>query len=96
MREYGYITRHLDVMEGLCTWSWLDLDFVCRLQCPFSLRSGRGSVSLTGLFLLGRIITEVITVNPVALLGGTLSPPAFPLPGCLFSSWPCPTSGQDP
>lgn len=60
--------------------------FVCRLQCPFSLRSGRGSVSLSGLFLLGRIITEVIAVNPVALLGGTSFPTCLPT-GIMKDTW---------
>lgn len=35
MREYGYITRHLDVMEGLCTWSWLDLDLCVGFSAHF-------------------------------------------------------------
>lgn len=53
MREYEYIARFPDVRERLWAWSWAD-PLICRLQCSFSLRPGRGSAFLSVLWPAGQ------------------------------------------
>lgn len=73
------ITRHPDVMERSRAWGWSDLDLLVDFAAHFL--GGRAGAQFPYLECcpLGRVIAEVIAVNPMAsVLAPLLFPPPFP------------------